>query len=151
MRAMASASSGLAALACTAASSPFLTPTLLPQFSLVREVHHHGQSSAAPIVETSRNALVLLDQEPPCKVIFLRAFGLAGPSAETFSRYADHHLGIAPEVLHPVRAVAAPGEHVKGLRLGNKREPDLDLVRPARYPPRRRQVAEVLFGERTEI
>ena len=77
--------------------------------------------------------------------------GLAGASAELLPRDADRYLGVAPQVLHPVRAVAAPGEHVEGLGLRHEGEPDLDLVRPARHAARRRQVTEVLVRERPEV
>src|SRR5215207_6515848 len=165
MRAMAFASSELAALARTTVSSPRffqITPTCPPAAVLAlwrhprvaptaREVHHHGQRSAAPALQATRTALVLLDQQPPCQLVLFRVFGLAGATAIMLPRYADLHIRIAAEVLHPVRAVASSREHVEGASLGYEGEPDLDLVRPSRQPPCRRQVAEVLFCEVTKI
>src|SRR5215203_1682837 len=114
MRAMASACSGLAALDCTTVSSPRLLPRpfyhgapacppaggssvsasrTLPLFS---EVYHHGQRGAAPVLETSRTALVLLDQQSPRQLVFFRIFGLASATAKTLPRYADRYLRVAP-------------------------------------------------------
>src|SRR5829696_9048564 len=165
MRAMAFASSELAALARTTVSSPRffqITPTCPPAAVLAlwrhprvaptaREVHHHGQRSAAPALQATRTALVLLDQQPPRQLVLFSVFGLAGATAKMLPRYADLHIRIAAEVLHPVRAVTSSREHVEGMCSGYEGEPDLDLVRPPRYPPRRRQVAEVLARERTQV
>src|SRR5215212_3312530 len=163
MRAIASESSGLAALESTTVSSPrFLfqtTPTCLPPMGpsslarslQMREVNHHGQRPASPVLQTSRTALVLLDQQPARQLVLFRVSGLAGATAVTLPRYADLHIRIAAEVLHPIRAVASSRKHVQGTSLWHEGEPDLDLVRPSRYPPRRRQVAEVLTRERTQV
>ena len=95
MRAMAFASSELAALARTTVSSPRffqITPTCPPAAVLAlwrhprvaptaREVHHHGQRSAAPALQATRTALVLLDQQPPCQLVLFCVFrtGCSGP------------------------------------------------------------------------
>src|SRR5439155_9092750 len=60
----------------------------------------------------------------------------------------DPDAAILADVLHPVRAVAAPREHVDPALV--KREPDLDAMRPARFSSDRREVSEVSFGESLE-
>src|ERR687897_53495 len=139
MRAMSLASPRLAALERATLSRP-----------LRREVHGHGQRPPPPVPETSGAALVLLDQEPPRQLV-LRVAGFAGTPVETLPRDADRYPRIAAEVLHPVRAVAAPGEHVEGPPLLHEGEPYLDLVRPPRHTPRRRQITEILVREAAEI
>src|SRR5215216_3343084 len=163
MRAIASESSALAALESTTVSSPrFLfqtTPTCLPPVGpcslarspQMREVNHHGQRTAAPVLQMSRTALVLLDQQPARQFVLFHVSGLSGQPGETTVCYADRYLRVSAEVLHPVRAVASSREHVEGASLQHEGEPDLDLVRPSRYPPGRRQVAEVLARERTQV
>src|SRR5215211_6980285 len=163
MRAIASESSALAALESTTVSSPrFLfqtTPTCLPPVGpcslarspQMREVNHHGQRPASPVLQTSRTALVLLDQQPARQLVFIRVSGLSGQPCETTVCYADRYLRVSAEVLHPIREVASSREHVEGASLRHEGEPDLDLVRRSRHPPRRRQVAEVLSRERTQI
>src|SRR5215204_1433324 len=166
MRAMASESSGLAALDCTTVSSPrFLFQTAptcppvaesllfgaTPAEPLLREIHHYGQRPAAPVLQTSRTALVFLDQQPPRQLGLFRVSGLAGQPGETSVCNTDAYLRVSAEILHPVRAVASAREHVEGMCSRYEGEPDLDLVRPPRYPPRRRQVAEVLARERTQV
>src|SRR5215217_6647930 len=166
MRAMASESSGLAALDCTTVSSPrFLFQTAptcppvaesllfgaTPAEPLLREIHHHGQRPAAPVLQTSRTALVFLDKQPPRQLVLFRVSGLAGQPGETFVCNTDPYLRVSAEVLHPIRAVASSREHVEGTSLRHEGEPDLDLVRPPRYPTRRGQVAEVLFCKATKI
>src|SRR5215210_2290297 len=132
--------------------APLPDPTFAQQARVLRrEIHGHGQRGATPVRKTTWAALVLLDQKPPRQPVFFRVAGLAGATAEVLIRYANRHLGIAADVLDPVRAVAAPGEHVEGTCLRNEGEPDLDLVRAARQTPRRRQITEVLARERTEI
>src|SRR5215212_812508 len=163
MRAIASESSGLAALESTTVSSPrFLfqtTPTCLPPVGpsslarslQMREVNHHGQRPASPVLQTSRTALVLLDQQPARQLVLFRVSGLSGQPGETTVCYTDRYLRVPAKVLHPVRAVASSRKHVQGTSFRHEGEPDLDLVRPSRYPPRRRQVAEVLARERTQV
>src|SRR5215207_304660 len=99
----------------------------------------------------SRTALVLLDKQSARQLVLFCVSGLSGASAVMLPRYADLHIRIAAEVLHPIRTVASSREHVEGASLRHEGEPDLDLVRHSRCPPRRRQVAEVLARERTQV
>src|SRR5215204_3193574 len=167
MRAIVSASSGLAALDCTTYPPPASCPDpsttehprALPPHSLpfraaraqhlLGQVYHHGQRGAAPVLQTPWAALVLVDQEPLRQLIFVRVSSLASLPTKTLPSYAN--LRVTVEVLHPVRAVASSREHIECTRLRHEGEPDLDLMRCARYPPCRRQVAKVLVRQGTEI
>src|SRR5215211_4989890 len=97
----------------------------LPKPASSREVYHHGQCPPPPVLETTRAALVLLDQEPPRQLVFFRVFGLTSATADTLPCYADLHLRVTAEVLHPVRAITASREHVEGLCFWHEGEPDL--------------------------
>src|SRR5215203_4648300 len=153
MRDMASASPCVAALACMAdIPAPLTNPTILEHaWILRRKVDGHRQSAAPPVREASGAALVLLHQEPPRQLVFLRVAGFTGQSTELLPRDADGHPGSPSEVPHPVRAVSASREHVEGPRFGNECEPDLDLVWSARDAPRGRQITEILLRERPKI
>src|SRR5919107_385811 len=93
--------------------------------------------------------LVLLDEQPSRQLVLLFALDETRLAFEILTGEANRNLRVAAEVLHPVRAVAAAGEHVEGVVLHC--EPDLDLVRPAAHSPDGRKVAEVLVREAPRV
>src|SRR5690349_19846468 len=67
------------------------------------------------------------------------------PPGECPAAELDADLRRPPQVLDPVRAVAAAGEEVDPIRV--YREPHLDPARPPRHAPARGQIAERLLGQ----
>lgn len=94
--------------------------------------------------EGAGDAIVLLDEKAAGQLVLRRALDAARSALEVFVSYPYLNLGMTIEVLYPVRAIPAAGEHVENFALYG--EPDLDLVQLTRYAPDRRQVAEVFVG-----
>src|SRR5918999_5110394 len=111
------------------------------------QINRNREGGAAPVREAAGLLLVLLDQEPPRQLVLLTVLDDASVSPESLIGDAYRDPGRAAQVLHPVRDVAVR-EHVE--RLAVEGEPDLDLVRTAGHPARRRQVAILLVPERAQ-